>query len=73
MTRSSSLWVANRATVPETWSSSGPLGPVINSGRFENTLYFAPDGLELYFAAIRPDSVGGSDLYVTTRSRKRER
>jgi hypothetical protein len=69
----SSLWVANRKTVHGTWSSPEPLGPVINSGRFENTPYLAPDGLALYFAAFRPDSVGGSDLYVTTRSRKRGR
>jgi hypothetical protein len=62
--------MSSRTTVFEPWSSPVSLGTIINSGAFENTPYLSPDGRELYFSAFRADRLGGSDLYVSTRSRR---
>jgi len=64
------LWMSSRTTVFDPWSSPVSLGTIINSGAFENTPYLSPDGRELYFSAFRADRLGGSDLYVSTRSRR---
>lgn len=67
------MWASTRTTVYEPWSPPVPLGPQINSGAFENLPYLSPDGKALYFSAFRSDTRGGSDLYVSTRSRRTER
>lgn len=43
------------------------LGPVVNSGSPENAPFVSSDGLQLYFQSPRAGSLGGPDLWVTTR------
>lgn len=68
-----SLWVSHRASVRHPWSAPEDLGPMINSGSFENAPYLSGDGRSLYLHAARPDTIGGLDLYVSTRSRHKSR
>jgi hypothetical protein len=66
----STLWASTRNEVDDVWSPPAPLGPHINSGAFENVPSLSPDGLSLYFNAVRPGGVGGADLHVSTRVRQ---
>jgi hypothetical protein len=65
----SALWTSHRTRVDEPWSPPVELGPPVNGGFFENSPYLSRDGRALYFSAVRPDRIGGFDLYVSTRSR----
>jgi hypothetical protein len=65
------LWTATRESVLEPWSAPTNLGPVVNSGATDSQPSIAPDRETLYFASDRPGTVGGLDLYVTTRSKQK--
>jgi outer membrane protein OmpA-like peptidoglycan-associated protein/tetratricopeptide (TPR) repeat protein len=47
------------------WSNPENLGGRINTDGWESQPCFSPDKRELYFAARRPDCIGGSDIYVS--------
>jgi hypothetical protein len=63
------LWVATRDTVDDGWSTPANLGASTNSSGGELHPYLAGDGNTLFFS--RTGTVGGLDLYVTTRSKSR--
>jgi hypothetical protein len=64
------LWVATRATVFDSWSEPVNLGVLINSASNENFPSLSRNGQTLFFNSNRSDSFGGSDLYMSTRTRK---
>jgi outer membrane protein OmpA-like peptidoglycan-associated protein len=49
------------------WSKPKNLGIVVNSGGREVTPHLSADGQDLYFASDRYPSVGGLDLFYTSR------
>ncbi|KIC93227.1 OmpA family protein [Flavihumibacter solisilvae] len=50
---------------PEGWSEPQNLGTSINTEYWESAPSLSPDKRDLYFASRRPDSYGGSDIYVS--------
>lgn len=67
------LWVSTRKKLSRPWSTPENLGPVVNSASSDQQAYIARDGRTLFFASNRPGGSGLGDLYVTTRSRARDR
>ena len=49
------------------WSEPINLGPNVNSTSLDRGPAISKDGLSLYFASNRPDSIGGEDIYVSQR------
>ena len=49
------------------WSAPQNLGPRLNTGRDERSVFLAPDGRTLYFSSNGYDGFGGQDLYVSRR------
>ncbi len=68
----SDLYVARRATGGDEWQSVENLGPGVNTAAAESGPSISADGLTLYFNADRSDTLGGHDLYVTTRASRSE-
>jgi hypothetical protein len=66
------IWVTRRDSVSDPWGSPENLGPLVNSISHESDISISADGLELYFSSERPGGEGDSDLYVTTRSTKKD-
>jgi hypothetical protein len=62
------LWVSTRATIDDEWGEPENLGELINSPEEDGNPTLSADGLELYFNSPRSDSLGGQDIYVTTRA-----
>ena len=48
------------------------LGPTVNTSFTEFPSCISADGLELYLSSNRPGSLGGRDLWVTTRTTKED-
>jgi len=46
------------------------LGPIVNSGSYEESSSMSADGLSLYFASPPPSGVGDPDIWMTTRATK---
>jgi hypothetical protein len=63
------LWVSTRETAGDSWSSPVNLGPVVNSSSSENFPSLSSDREALFFNSNRPSGFGGSDLYVSTRTK----
>jgi hypothetical protein len=63
------LWVATRETVFDAWSEPINLGPTLNSGQLNVQPYISSDRKTLFFASIRPDGFGLTDLYMSTRTK----
>ena len=63
------LWVATRETVFDAWSEPINLGSTLNSGPLDVQPYISSDRETLFFASTRPDGVGSTDLYMTTRTK----
>jgi hypothetical protein len=57
------------STVFDTWSTPINLGPTVNTASRDFQPYIASDRRTLYFASDRPGGFGGTDLYVTTRTK----
>jgi beta-lactamase regulating signal transducer with metallopeptidase domain/Tol biopolymer transport system component len=70
------LWVTTRKTTSDAWAEPVNMGPVVNSSAHEHGPSISADGLSLYFSGyaatspFRPGSMGGGDLWVTTRKTK---
>jgi hypothetical protein len=62
------LWVRTRAKTSDAWGRPANLGPTVNSASGEALPYVSSDGLSLYFTSNRPGGLGGTDIWVTTRS-----
>lgn len=65
------LWTATRETVFDRWSQPTNLGPLVNTTSNENTPHITADRQTLYFTSNRPGGMGGTDLYVSTRTREK--
>ena len=61
------IWVTNRETTDDDWSTPVNLGPTVNSSAFDCGPSISTDGLSLYFGSNRPGGSGGNDLRMTTR------
>ncbi|MGH7699395.1 MAG: hypothetical protein ACREMJ_02590 [Gemmatimonadales bacterium] len=64
------LWVATRDNTANAWSPPVNLGSVVNNSTANDTpgaLSF--DGTTLYLISDRPGTVGGLDIWVSTRTR----
>lgn len=64
------IWTAIRESVFHPWSEPTNLGPVVNTAGNENDPHITSDGQALYFTSGRTGSMGGGDLWVTTRSKR---
>jgi hypothetical protein len=63
------LWAATRDTVFDAWSDPINLGVTLNSGQLNVQPYISADRETLFFAAIRPDGFGNTDIYMSTRTK----
>ncbi len=50
------------------WSAPVNLGPVVNTGFFEQNPAISKDGLSLYFQSDMPGGYGQADIYVSQRA-----
>jgi len=66
------LYVTRRATRTSPWGVPTNLGQPVNTSQQESAPVVSPDGLELYFATIRPGGYGGWDLYVSKRATRND-
>ena len=61
------IWVTNRETTDDDWSTPVNLGPTVNSSAFDCGPSISTNDLSLYFGSNRPGGSGGNDLWMTTR------
>jgi hypothetical protein len=61
------LWVATRSSSAAPWSAPVNLGSTVNSTVIDARPAISFDGTQLYFQSPRSGSLGGFDLFVTTR------
>ncbi|MCA9099331.1 MAG: LamG domain-containing protein, partial [Planctomycetaceae bacterium] len=66
------LWESTRPTLNDPWGTPKELDAGINSDFYEMWPCLSFDGLTLLFSTWRPDSIGGYDLYRSTRKSKEE-
>jgi Tol biopolymer transport system component len=64
------LWVSTRDDPADAWSTPEHLGPVLNSSGNDNFPALTSDGETLLFSSDRPGGAGGTDIYVSTRSKR---
>jgi hypothetical protein len=69
---SADLWVATRETVFDAWSEPINLGLPVNSELLDVQPYISSDRETLFFASNRAGG-GSTDLYMTTRTKLREK
>jgi hypothetical protein len=63
----SDIWVSARAAVTDPWGT--PTGVAeLNTANNDQTPEIAADGLTLWLSSDRPSTMGGTDIYVATRS-----
>ena len=63
------VWTATRDSVDAPWSTPVNLGAPVDTSFTDIHPYVSPDGATLYFSSNRTGTLGGLDLYVTTRSK----
>jgi len=61
------MYVSQRASVDDPWSSPVNLGPTVNTTSDEGNPAFSRDGHYLFFQSKRPGGFGGIDLWVAYR------
>jgi WD40-like Beta Propeller Repeat len=64
------LWISTRSSPSDSWSVPQHLGNVVNGPFNDSLAALSGDGFTLVFTSDRPEGVGGSDLYATSRLRK---
>ncbi len=64
------LWVSQRPTKGEPWSSPVNLGSTVNGPAWDRGPSISADGLLLFFGSPRADGYGGEDLWLTSRATK---
>ena len=62
------IWVARRATIDDPWGEPENLGPTINTEDHDAQASISSDGLVLFFFCLRPENIGGGDLWYTRRT-----
>ena len=67
------LWVSTRKAVGDPWLAPVNPGPVINSSGNDNFPSLSSDRETLFFSSDRPGGLGGSDIYISTRSKRNRR
>jgi Tol biopolymer transport system component len=65
------LWASTRNAVGGPWTAPVNLGTVINSSFNDNFPSLSSDRETLFFSSDRPGGTGGSDIYISTRSKRR--
>lgn len=66
------MYVSQRVSVDDPWSSPVNLGPTVNTTFDEGNPAFSRDGHFLFFQSIRPGGLGGVDLWVSRRNHKHD-
>jgi hypothetical protein len=66
---SNDLWTSTRSSVFVDWAAPWSLGSPLNTAAVEQQPSFSGDGLTLFFASARTGSLGGTDLWMATRTR----
>jgi hypothetical protein len=66
---SADIWVATRNSVNDAWDTPVIVGAGVNTGAAELQPYISADGLTLFFASDRLGGCGGTDLYMSTRTK----
>lgn len=61
------LWTSVRDRVLDPWSPPQNMGAIVNSGSGDSGPALSSDGEILFFSSSRPQGLGASDLYMTTR------
>ncbi len=61
------MYVSQRASADDPWSSPVNLGPTVNTAFDEGNQAFSRDGHYLFFQSKRPGGFGGIDLWVAYR------
>lgn len=61
----STLNIMSRSKLSDGWSKGTPLPGSINEGVNANYPFVMADGVTLYYAADGPESMGGTDIFVT--------
>jgi len=62
------LWTSTRRSVHDPWSPPVNLGVPLNTAAGENQPTLAYDGRTLIFASTRAGGLGGSDIWMSTRT-----
>jgi hypothetical protein len=62
------LWTSTRRSVHEPWSPPVNLGAPTNTAVIDQQPSLSSDGRTLLFASDRPGTLGGTDLWITTRT-----
>ncbi|MFN2442911.1 MAG: hypothetical protein ABR517_09520 [Thermoanaerobaculia bacterium] len=63
------IWVSNRGSIDDPWSTPVNVGMKVNSPDAEQRSSITADGLEMVFFSSRPGGAGNVDMYETTRRR----
>ena len=61
------IWVSQRASLEASWGAPVNLGQVINTENNEAVPALSRDEHWLFFQSIRPDGLGGNDIWVSYR------
>jgi hypothetical protein len=62
------LWTSTRRSVQDRWTTPVNLGSTLNSAAAEQQPSLSSDGRTLLFASSRPGSLGGTDIWMSTRT-----
>jgi hypothetical protein len=62
------LWTTVRDTLADDWSEPNHMSKIVNSASNDEWPCISADNLTLLFASNRPESHGGYDLWMTTRT-----
>jgi hypothetical protein len=69
--RNADLWVSTRASTSDPWSAPTHMGAVINSAGIDGRGVITFDKRSLYLYSDRTGTVGGTDVWVSTRSKRK--
>ncbi len=64
----SDIWVSQRARLSSAWGAPQNLGATVNASDFDGVACFSVDGKTMFLGSRRADSLGGIDLYTSTRT-----
>jgi len=62
------LWTSNRSSVFHAWSRPENLGSPLNSTAADQQASLSGDGRTMVFASSRAGSLGGTDVWMSTRT-----
>ncbi|MGH2669395.1 MAG: hypothetical protein ACRDH5_09830, partial [bacterium] len=60
--------ISTRRTVHDVWSAPENLAAPLNSTAFDQQPSLSRDGRTLLFASDRPGGIGGTDIWMSTRT-----